>query len=202
VRDLRTLLLAAASLLSITVSSSAFAAEDIQIKVSVPEQKLYVFDGTKKLASYRVSTSAFGIGDKRGTYTTPLGHLEVASKVGSGAPVGTVFKGRSRTGEICPVNAKGRDPIVTRILHLRGLEKQNSRAYGRGIYIHGTPDERNIGHPASYGCVRMKSRDIVRLFDMVPVGASVEITDKRIGGLFGIVSRSAVTKPAIATKVK
>lgn len=201
-RNLRTLILAAASLLSITISSSALAAEDIQIKVSVPEQKLYVFDGTKKLASYWVSTSAFGIGDGRGTYTTPLGHLEVASKVGSGAPVGTVFKGRSRTGEICPVNAKGRDPIVTRILHLRGLEKQNSRAYGRGIYIHGTPDERNIGHPASYGCVRMKSRDIVRLFDMVPVGASVEITDKRIGGLFGIVSRSVVTKPAIATKVK
>jgi lipoprotein-anchoring transpeptidase ErfK/SrfK len=202
VRDLRTILLAAASLLSITISSSALAAEDIQIKVSVPEQKLYVFDGTKKLASYRVSTSAFGIGDGRGTYATPLGHLEVASKVGSGAPVGTVFKGRSRTGEICPVNAKGRDPIVTRILHLRGLEKQNERAYGRGIYIHGTPDERNIGHPASYGCVRMKSRDIVRLFDMVPVGASVEITDKRIGGIFGIVSRTAVTKPVIAAKVK
>ncbi|MEK0451018.1 MAG: hypothetical protein RL088_3286 [Verrucomicrobiota bacterium] len=201
-RDLRTILLAAASLLSITISSSALAAEDIQIKVSVPEQKLYVFDGTKKLASYRVSTSAFGIGDGRGTYATPLGHLEVASKVGSGAPVGTVFKGRSRTGEICPVNAKGRDPIVTRILHLRGLEKQNERAYGRGIYIHGTPDERNIGHPASYGCVRMKSRDIVRLFDMVPVGASVEITDKRIGGIFGIVSRTAVTKPVIAAKVK
>jgi len=199
---LRTILLAAASLLSITISSSALAAEDIQIKVSVPEQKLYVFDGTKKLASYRVSTSAFGIGDGRGTYATPLGHLEVASKVGSGAPVGTVFKGRSRTGEICPVNAKGRDPIVTRILHLRGLEKQNERAYGRGIYIHGTPDERNIGHPASYGCVRMKSRDIVRLFDMVPVGASVEITDKRIGGIFGIVSRTAVTKPVIAAKVK
>lgn len=199
---MRTILLAAASLLSITISSSALAAEDIQIKVSVPEQKLYVFDGTKKLASYRVSTSAFGIGDGRGTYATPLGHLEVASKVGSGAPVGTVFKGRSRTGEICPVNAKGRDPIVTRILHLRGLEKQNERAYGRGIYIHGTPDERNIGHPASYGCVRMKSRDIVRLFDMVPVGASVEITDKRIGGIFGIVSRTAVTKPVIAAKVK
>lgn len=192
----------AASLLSIIVSSSALATEDIQIKVSVPEQKLYVFDGTKKLSSYRVSTSAFGIGDGRGAYATPLGHLEVASKVGSGAPVGTVFKGRSRTGEICPVNAKGRDPIVTRILHLRGLEKQNSRAYGRGIYIHGTPDERNIGRPASYGCVRMKSRDIVRLFDLVPVGASVEITDKRIGGIFGIVSRSAISKPTIAAKVK
>ncbi len=201
-RKLRTLLFAAA-LLSITLASSALAAEDIQIKVSVPEQKLYVFDGAKKLASYRVSTSAFGIGDRRGTYTTPLGHLEVASKIGTGAPLGTVFKGRSRTGEICPVNAKGRDPIVTRILHLRGLEKQNSRAYGRGIYIHGTPDERQIGRPASYGCVRMKSRDIIRLFDLVPVGASVEITDKRIStGLFSFVSRPAVATPKIATKIK
>ena len=192
-----------ASLLSITISSSALAEQDIQIRVSVPEQRMYVFDGDKKLASYRVSTSAYGLGDGRGSYTTPIGQLQVAAKVGTGAPVGAVFKGRCRTGEVCAINAKGRDPIVTRILHLRGVEKQNSRAYGRAIYIHGTPDERHIGTPASYGCIRMKSNDIVKLYDTVQIGASVEITNQRVSGsLFSFVSKIVTGSVKVATKVK
>ncbi|MEI7821805.1 MAG: L,D-transpeptidase [Verrucomicrobiota bacterium] len=100
--------------------------------------------------------------------------MKVASKIGASAPLGAVFKSRMRTGEVLPPNAPGRDPIVTRILWLRGLEARNADAYGRGIYIHGTPVERLIGRPASYGCIRMRSRDVVRLFDAVPVGARIE----------------------------
>ncbi len=192
-----------ASLLSTVISSSALAAQDLQIRVSVPEQRLYLFDGEKKLTSYRVSTSAFGLGDRYGSYATPLGHLVVASKVGDGAAIGAVFKGRCRTGEICKINAAGRDPIVTRILHLSGTEKQNSRAYSRGIYIHGTADERHIGRPVSYGCIRMKSKDVVKLFNTVGVGTSVEITDRRIGsGIFSFVSSMTSHAPKVATKVK
>ena len=106
--------------------------------------------------------------------------LQVAAKIGGTAPVGSVFRGQRRTGEILRPNAPGRDPIVTRILQLRGLEARNARAYGRGIYIHGTSEERRIGRPASYGCIRMRSRDVVRLFDSVPVGARVEIVNARL----------------------
>lgn len=199
---MRTFLIAA-SLLSTFISSSAKADQDFQIRISVPEQKLFLFDGEKKVASYRVSTSAFGVGDSFGSYATPLGHLRIASKVGDGAPIGTVFKGRCRTGEVCAINAKGRDPIVTRILHLSGTEKQNARAYSRGIYIHGTADERHIGRPASYGCIRMKSCDVVKLFDTVGVGTPVEITDQRIShGIFSFVSNATTRTPKVATKVK
>src|SRR5439155_16241597 len=107
--------------------------------------------------------------------TTPLGTLEVAQKIGANAPVGAVFKGRHATGEILPPNARGRDPIVTRILWLKGLENCNSNAYQRGIYIHGTPVEHSIGRPASYGCIRMRSRDIVKLFDMVGIGTKIKV---------------------------
>ena len=75
-----------------------------------------------------------------------------------------------RTGEILVPDAPGRDPIVTRILWLRGREAQNANAYGRYIYIHGTPEERNIGTPASYGCIRMRSRDVIQLYDIVGCG--------------------------------
>ena len=145
------------------------------IIVSVPDQKLAVIENGQQVAQFPVSTSKFGLGDRPRSYATPLGHLVVASKVGAGAPQGAVFKSQRRTGEILRPNSPGRDPIVTRILHLRGLEAGNARAFGRGIYIHGTPEERKIGRPASYGCIRMRSRDIVRVFDAVPVGTPIEI---------------------------
>ncbi len=145
------------------------------ILVSVPEQKMVILHNGLRVAQFPVSTSKFGVGDRPRSYATPLGELQVASKVGAGAPLGAVFKGRNRTGEVLKPNAPGRDPIVTRILHLRGLEAQNARAYGRAIYIHGTPEERRIGRPASYGCIRMRSRDVVKVFDSVPVGTRVEV---------------------------
>jgi len=170
----------------------ALAADSLSIVVSVPEQKLYVFNADgHKVASYRVSTSKFGIGDSRWSYATPTGQLEVSAKIGHGAEPGTVFHHCRPTGEICPANADGRDPIVTRILCLRGLESQNTHALSRGIFIHGTPDERHIGRPVSYGCIRMKSRDVLELFDQVHPGTRVEITTERIGGLFGNVNHPA-----------
>ena len=178
------------SLLLLVVLQSALEAENPTLIVSVPEQKLYVFDTNgHKVASYRVSTSKYGIGDTHSSYATPSGQLEVTAKIGHGAEPGAVFHHCRRTGEICPPNAPGRDPIVTRILCLRGLESQNAHAYSRGIFIHGTPDERHIGRPASYGCIRMKSRDVVELFEQVRTGTRVEITTERVGGLFGGITR-------------
>jgi hypothetical protein len=102
--------------------------------------------------------------------------MEIAGKIGDRAPMGAVFHNRHMTGEILRPNASGRDPIVTRILWLRGLEAQNANAFTRNIYIHGTPVERLIGRPASFGCIRMRSKDVVELFDLMPVGARVEIS--------------------------
>ena len=85
------------------------------------------------------------------------------------------FKSRVPTGEIVPVNAPGRDPIVTRILWLSGEEPHNRQAEGRYIYIHGTPEEAKLGRPASYGCVRMASRDIAWLYDTIGNKVRVDI---------------------------
>jgi len=137
---------------------------------------MYVVENGERRASFPISTSKFGIGDQPRSYRTPLGTLQVTRKVGQGAPAGTVFKALRATGEVLRPNTPGRDPIVTRVLCLGGLESQTRNAAKRGIYIHGTPEESKIGRPASYGCVRMKSRDIVRLFEAIPVGARVTIT--------------------------
>jgi lipoprotein-anchoring transpeptidase ErfK/SrfK len=176
-------------------SSVAPATDTSAIVISVAEQKLYLFNGDgHKVASYRVSTSKFGLGDSRASYATPLGQFAVASKIGDGCVPGTVFNHCRPTGEVIAPNAPGRDPIVTRILPLRGLEPQNAHALSRGIFIHGTPEERNIGHPASYGCVRMKSRDVLDLFEQVRSGTRVEITTDRVAGLFGNVTRPSLAR--------
>jgi len=148
--------------------------------VSVPDQKLLVLTDGKPTAVYPVSTSKFGTGDREGSYATPLGHLCVRRKIGDGAPLGTVFKSRKPTGEILPPDAPGRDPIVTRILWLDGLETHNSNAFSRCIYIHGTPQEAMIGTPVSYGCIRMRSADVAKLYDLVGHGAHVVISDKSL----------------------
>src|SRR5262245_8449338 len=133
-----------------------------------------------KVAIYPVSTSMFGLGDAWGRMTTPLGYLAVEKKIGDNVPVGAVFHNRRLTGEVLQPDAPGRDPITTRIIWLRGLEQQNAHAYQRCIYIHGTPEEKKIGRPASYGCIRMKSKDVAELYDQVPLGAVVQITPDRL----------------------
>ena len=169
---------AALALLSSLLPSCA-TPKDVQhhVVISVKDQKLALLDREKLVAIYPVSTSKYGLGDWRGSYRTPLGEMEIAQKVGDGMPPGTVFKDRRRTGEIVLPNAAGRDPIVSRILWLRGLEPQNANAFGRDIYIHGTPEERNLGLPVSYGCVRMSSNDVIKLYEMVGLGAEVTIVD-------------------------
>jgi lipoprotein-anchoring transpeptidase ErfK/SrfK len=157
------------------------AKADTALIVSVPDQQLALVRDGLKVATYPVSTSKFGLGDRPSSYSTPLGAMVVAQKIGAGAPAGAVFKHRQLTGEVLKPNVSGRDPIVTRILHLRGLESQNSRAFDRGIYIHGTPEERKIGRPASYGCIRMKSRDVIRVFESAPVGTRVQVVNTSLG---------------------
>ena len=158
----------------------AWADSGTTLLVSVPDQRLVVVQNGLRVAQYGVSTSKFGVGDTPRSFGTPLGALQVAEKIGDGAPQGAVFKARRPTGEVIRPNARGRDPIVTRILRLRGLEARNNRALDRGIYIHGTPEERYIGRPASYGCIRMRSSDVVKIFNSTPVGSKVEIVNMSV----------------------
>src|SRR6266853_3744815 len=164
-------------LLALFLASCVAPDTQHKIVVSTRDQKLALLERGTLLATYPVSTSKFGLGDRPGSKSTPLGQLQIAEKIGENAPPGTVFKDRRRTGEVVLANSPGRDPIVTRILWLRGLEAQNARAFARDIYIHGTPEEWKIGSPASYGCIRMRSSDIIQLYDIVGIGAAVTIVN-------------------------
>ena len=168
---------------ALLVTSCAAPDTRHRIVISIPEQRLALLDNGVLVGTYPISTSKFAIGDAPGSRGTPLGDLEIAKKIGDGAVSGTVFKDRRPTGEVLAPDAPGRDPIVSRILWLRGLEAQNANAYGRYIYIHGTAEERNIGKRASYGCIRMRSRDVIQLYDVVGWGARVTIVDRPLAAM-------------------
>jgi lipoprotein-anchoring transpeptidase ErfK/SrfK len=173
-------LLLAVSLVSALQATTTVEMVPNRVVISVSDQKLMLLQNGAKVATYPISTSKFGLGDDRGRMTTPLGWLQVAKKIGDNAPSGAVFHNRRWTGEILRPNAPGRDPITTRIIWLRGLEARNAHAFTRCIYIHGTPEEKYIGRPASYGCIRMKARDVATLYNQLPLGAFVQIVTERL----------------------
>ena len=151
-----------------------------RVLISVRDQKLMLIENGAIAATYPVSTSKYGLGDNLGSLATPLGLLQVAQKIGDHAPVGAVFHNRRWTGEVLQPNTPGRDPIMTRIIWLRGLQAANSHAFKRCIYIHGTNEEKIIGRPASFGCIRMRSVDVTALYNQLPLGTPVEIVQDRL----------------------
>ena len=148
--------------------------------ISVGDQKLALYQDQALVRVYPVSTSRFGVGNTADSNRTPLGWMEVAMRVGDGAPTGAVFRSREWTGEVVGPRGGDEDLVLTRLLWLRGSEPHNRNTFRRYIYIHGTNQEHRMDSPSSQGCVRMTSRDILDLFDRVDVGARVHITARSL----------------------
>jgi hypothetical protein len=156
------------------------------IRICLAEQRLDLYEGDERLRSYPVSTAANGAGERDGSGCTPRGSHEIHAKIGADRPEGTVFEGRVPTGELCTPKlfdaAPDRDWILTRILWLAGREPGRNRdgevdTLRRYIYIHGCPDQTELGRPGSHGCIRMRNCDVTELFDLVETGTRVEIDD-------------------------
>ncbi len=154
------------------------------IHIDIPTQQLRFTDGSGCGRGYAVSTAANGAGERNGSLCTPRGRHVVRARIGGGARPNTVFVARRPTGELYRPEMRAdfpdRDWILTRILWLSGTEPGFNRlghvdTMRRFIYIHGAPDDVPMGNPGSHGCIRMRNRDIIELFDRVPVGTPVVI---------------------------
>lgn len=164
----------------------------MRIQISLADQRLsLVADDGACIRRYRVSTALNGAGELRDSGCTPRGRHVVRAKIGIGAPAGAVFRGRRPTGEVwTPALAAQypqRDWILSRILWLSGCEPGRNRlgrvdSMRRYIYIHGTADDQPMGEPRSHGCIRMRNRDVIELFDLVPAGTEVVIAAAPDGG--------------------
>lgn len=160
------------------------------ISISISRQRLSLYhkdsSDPKPFFSCSISSGKNGIGSEKNSGKTPLGRHLIRAKIGADYSVNTVFVGRRATGE-CYSEALAkqfpeRDWVLTRILWLSGCEVGVNRlgnvdTMQRYIYLHGTPDSEPMGRPESHGCIRMRNTDIVKLFDLVPVGTPVLIEE-------------------------
>lgn len=178
----------------------------MRIWISIKSQSLELYgDSEVVLRRYAVSTAKNGAGELRGSYRTPRGRHLIRAKIGANAPDNTVFVRRRPTGEIWTRElaeaSPDRDWILTRILWLSGREPGFNRlgevdTMRRYIYLHGSPDSVPMGSPGSIGCIRMRNRDIVELFDLVPAYTPVDIVE------YGIESGSWADLGAMAGSVR
>lgn len=161
------------------------------IEISIEEQTLTLFDKNKQIKNYPVSTAKNGSGELIDSECTPCGKHIITEKIGEETEANSVFVGRMETGEIYEPGLRDlhpeRDWILTRILWLSGLEEGKNKGHKNGncvdsheryIYIHGSPDDVEMGSPGSRGCIRMRNQDIIELFDLIEVGTKVVIKDR------------------------
>ena len=156
----------------------------MNIEIDIARQMLSLIAHGKVQHEYLISSGAKGVGEQNGSFCTPRGKHIVRAKIGQNAPPDTVFVRRRPTGELYSRELRekhpGRDWILTRILWLSGLQPGKNRLGDRDtmrrfIYIHGSPDEVEMGRPGSHGCIRMRNRDVIDLFERVEPGTPVEI---------------------------
>jgi hypothetical protein len=149
------------------------------IKISINKQILEYYKNNELIDSYSISSAKNGIGEKNNSFCTPSGKHRIHNKIGEGLACNSVFVARKFTGEIYSSKLfkkyPNRDWILTRIIWLEGIENHNKNTLNRYIYIHGSPDEVQMGVPGSKGCIRMNNEDIIKLFNKVKINENVII---------------------------
>jgi hypothetical protein len=131
------------------------------VLVSLVDRKLAVIENGVTLATFQVAVGA-------DVSPSPTGEFTIVSHVANP----TYY----HRGTVIPT---GKDnPVGTRWIGL------SLKGYG----IHGTNAPRSIGRAASHGCIRLRNRDMERLFTMLRVGDAVQIRaerDEQVARVFG-----------------
>ena len=152
--------------------------------VNITEQKMYYIKEGGIVKTYVISSSSYGVGNKAGSNKTPIGLHKVKQKFGEKTPINGKMIGRVFYGNIATIytdNTKSKtDDVCSRILWLVGLEEGLNKgegidSYNRYIYIHGTSEEGRLGKPASHGCIRMKNKEVIELYEKIKIGTLVLI---------------------------
>ena len=152
--------------------------------VNITEQKMYYIKEGGIVKTYVISSSNYGVGNKAGSNKTPIGLHKVKQKFGEETPINGKMIGRVFYGDIATIytdNTKSKtDDVCSRILWLVGLEEGLNKgegidSYNRYIYIHGTSEEGRLGKPASHGCIRMKNKEVIELYERIKIDTLVLI---------------------------
>lgn len=131
------------------------------VLVSLVDRKLAVIQDGVVIATFQVA-----VGTE--VTPTPTGEFKIVSRVQNP----TYY----HPGNVIPAGKN--NPLGTRWLGL------SEKGYG----VHGTNAPRSIGRAASHGCIRLRNRDMEKLFTQVRVGDTVKIRgerDEEVARIFG-----------------
>jgi lipoprotein-anchoring transpeptidase ErfK/SrfK len=131
------------------------------VLVSIRDRRLAVIEDGRVLAYFPVAVGA-------AVSPSPVGEFEIVRRVANPA--------YQHDGVVLP---PGKDnPVGTRWMAL------NIKGYG----MHGTNMPGSIGHASSHGCIRLRNRDVEKLYAMLRVGDIVQIRgerDEEVAAVFG-----------------
>lgn len=114
-----------------------------QIRIDLSNQKLYLYEGDKKIKSFLVSTGKWG--------RTPTGEFTIWTKL----------RYTRMTGGSKELNTFYDLPNVPYTMFFYNKDVTKARGYG----IHGTYWHSNFGHPMSHGCINMKTDEAGEVFE-------------------------------------
>lgn len=138
------------------------------VVISIPDRKLAVIADGSVMATFPIAVGT-------AASPSPSGEFRIANRVANP----TYY----HPGSVIPAGKA--NPLGTRWLGL------SQKGYG----IHGTNAPRSIGRAASHGCIRLRNRDMERLFGMLRVGDVVQIRgqrDQQVAEIFGPASDERV----------
>ena len=144
-----------------TAISNQAAPAPHKVLVSIPDRKLAVLENGTVVADFEISVGA-------ADSPSPTGEFKIISRVAHP----TYY----HEGTVIPPGKQ--NPVGTRWVGL------SQKGYG----IHGTNAPKSIGRAASHGCIRLRNRDMEKLFGMLHIGDVVEIRgerDEQIAEIFG-----------------
>lgn len=125
------------------LSSKSEKKKGKRIEIDLSKQKLYAYEGSKKVHSFLVSTGKWG--------RTPTGEFRIWTKL----------QYALMTGGSKALNTYYYLPNVPNTMYFYNRDVPKYQGYG----IHGAYWHNNFGHPMSHGCINMKIEDSKTLFD-------------------------------------
>jgi murein L,D-transpeptidase YcbB/YkuD len=143
----RLLALVAAGMLAAPADAPAQnAASSLRLDLNIPTSRLVVWEGDRIVKAYPISVGTVG-------HDTPTGEFTISRAEWNPwwTPPEREWAKNDKKTPPGPNNPMGRVKLF----------------FAPYYFIHGTPHEKDLGRPASHGCVRMRNTDVIELGKML-----------------------------------
>lgn len=135
------------------VGAATAAADSTTLTVDLSDRRVYLYQGKKKLTSYPLAVGKDG-------WETPTGSFKVIEMQQNPEWLHPITKEVIAAGPDNPLGKRWIGFLIEGQTH---------------IGFHGTNEENLIGQAVSHGCLRMRNKDVIALYEKVKLGTLVTV---------------------------